>query len=312
MVAAAPLARGSTAAPKVRARTDRGDFLIKRRAPNKADPLRVAASHEVQVRLVDTGFPAPALCAMPGDGATALHHAGHVYEAMAWVAGDRYARAPAQARDSGALLARFHAGMNGFSPRFALAKGRLHASSRVVEWLSRRERSTPERTTRELRRLYNRAAERVEAAGLAKWEARVIHGDWHPGNLLFVPGGVAAAVDFDAVRRGTAAEDVAVGAVYFSLIGEGADRSRWPDEPDVGLLAAFLSGYRSAGAPPWIARGGAEAIPYLMVESLLSEAVLTLRIAEPDASPVTREMIYRKCSWMEQHAGHIASLAAGA
>ena len=59
--------RGSPRAPKVRIRTRRGDFLLKRRAPGRDDPYRVAFAQSIQLHLQRHGYPdlVPRILARP-------------------------------------------------------------------------------------------------------------------------------------------------------------------------------------------------------------------------------------------------------
>src|SRR5687767_1727640 len=49
--------RGSRKSPKLRIKSKRGEFLLKRRAPGHDDPYRVAFAHDLQLRLAQRGYP---------------------------------------------------------------------------------------------------------------------------------------------------------------------------------------------------------------------------------------------------------------
>ena len=83
---------GSRQSPKVLVVSDRGRFLLKRRAAGAGSGAatdgqteRVAFSHDVALRLIEHGFPVPELIRTRHEGQTVLRlggHAGPVFEAI--------------------------------------------------------------------------------------------------------------------------------------------------------------------------------------------------------------------------------------
>ena len=129
---------------------------------------------------------------------------------------------------------------------------------------------------------------------------RIIHSDWHPGNLLFRNHKVVAAVDFDSARLSRGVVDVANGVLHFSLLG-GSAPSDWPDHLDEERFDAFLSGYESRGP---LSDAELPCIPHLMVEALIAECVHPIA----QTGSVGRwsgyrvlQMIRRKVTWLDRH-----------
>ena len=68
------------------------------------------------------------------------------------------------------------------------------------------------RTCAYLRDAYHEAADHVNRTGYGQWQRAVIHGDWHPGNILFrdkPDQSVVAVLDFDSARLEPLMADVA-------------------------------------------------------------------------------------------------------
>jgi homoserine kinase type II len=134
---------------------------------------------------------------------------------------------------------------------------------------------------------------------------RIVHSDWHPGNLLFRNEKVIAVIDYDTVRLSRRGVDVANGALQFSIVA-GGDPVKWPDHLDERRFQAFLSGYESLAPLSEVER---RCIPDLMIEALIAECVAP--IAETGslgrwAGYRVLQMVRRKVGWVQTHAERLA------
>ena len=165
---------------------------------------------------------------------------------------------------------------------------------------------------RELADAYRHAAEQAELLAPNLGEEQIVHGDWHPGNMLFRGGEVmadpnmgaaglglpplakrvAAVFDFDSARMGHPLHDFANGAMQFAVhrqmgetsSGEHMPPSTWRIALDPDLLREFCLGYGAGAAirhqGEFPGRGGRgafssdqlRALPWLMIEALIVEA----------------------------------------
>jgi homoserine kinase type II len=305
--------RGSRRSPKLRLRTADGRYLLKRRAQGRDKPARVTFAHTLLWHLRQRGFPVPELLATRDTGESMLLHDGGVYELFEYVAGETYDASLPQTAHAGKTLARFHRAVADFQTAWQPPAGGYHDSSAVRAGLnaipttisshdsvSGREAELLS-LTQELYERYDQAAEAANELGYEQWERWIIHGDWHPGNMLFRRNKVAAVLDFDAVRRSPAVVDVANGMLQFSILRGGDDPDRWPEFFDQTRMRRFLLGYATR------ARLEAEqrrAIPHLMIESLIAESVVPVAVTGslgqiPGFGVL--QMVRRKLHWLQRN-----------
>lgn len=305
--------RGSRQSPKVVLETSTGTVLIKRRSPGKASAPHVSFCHAIQTHLSKRSFPLARLIpTQTGQGALMLD--GFVYEVFEFISGKRYDRTIPPTAEAGRALAYFHRLLADYAGPGSPVTGSYHGVAKVAETL----RALPtalkvpamEHTTPRLAALYEHAAVRVRETGIAGWPRQIIHSDYHPGNVIFADKGVRAVVDFDSARIGPRAIDVANGALQFSVTRTGLDPMAWPVELDVKRLEAFLGAY-DAVEGCILSRAECRAIPWLMIEALITEATLPIaatgRFGQIEGSTFLR-MVERKATWIAESAERLIAL----
>lgn len=275
--------RGSSHAPKVIIEAERGKFLFKRRARVKDDPARVHFSHEVQLMLLHHNFPLPRLIPTRKDGRTALIRNGMTYELFDYIDGAEYDGSTKETFEAGRVLGLYHRLLVDFRSSYEPATGSYHGARAIhaaiqnaVSTLPAEAKPTNESATETIRSLdeaYTYCAKKADTFGLEAWPGQIVHGDWHPGNLLFREDQVVAALDFDSARLHQRVIDLANGALQFSITGGGSNPNQWPADIDVQRFGQFLAGYDSANV---ISKREIQALPYLMCEAMIAEAVLPI------------------------------------
>lgn len=303
--------RGSLRSPKVVLKTDSSAFLLKRRAPGRDDPSRVVLSHDIQEHLVRKRFPAPAVI-RTRDGQGWVAWRGHVYEMFEYVRGSPYEPGEAAAEDAGKALGWFHRLAADFRPTWTPPGGTYHrhpGMARMLERLVARDVAFRNLAKR-LGQWYAKAGSKAEETGIAQWPMQVIHGDWHPGNMIFRAGRVVGVVDYDAVRLGPRAVDVANGVLQFSIDRQGRDPAAWSDSLSVERAAAFIRGYDGVETCV-LSRAELGALPWLMVEALIVESVgpvaATGNFGGLDGLKVL-ESVHRRVAWLAEHAQAISAI----
>ena len=155
---------------------------------------------------------------------------------------------------------------------------------------------------------YAHAAEKAGECGFMDLTPQVIHGDWHPGNVLFVdapggvrPGHVAAVVDFDASRMEPRIVDLANGVLHFAMRSKpGESPAHWPHTLSARRLRAFISGWKQAIVE--ISDQEAHTLPWLMIEAAIAESVVpvaeTGRFATVPGFPFL-SMVREKVRWIK-------------
>lgn len=276
------LPRGSRRSPKVGVVAQNGKFLLKRRSLQWVPLERVKFVHRVQGLLSREAFPTARLIPTRS-GETLVQIRDDFYELFEFVPGQPFAQTPAESREAGLLLARFHRATEKISPAAALAapRGDYHDApgvraglGAIGSTLSSHDSFAGDHAelaalVQQVHAHYDRTAQKVADSGYSNWSEHVIHGDWHPGNLLYRNAKVLAVIDYDAMRFSRRAADVANGALQFSILA-GGDPAGWPDQLDEDRLFAFLNGYESL--TPLLPQERSSLIA-MMCEALIAECV---------------------------------------
>jgi homoserine kinase type II len=156
-------------------------------------------------------------------------------------------------------------------------------------------------TVRGVEGAYAHCAQAANDLGLPDWGDQIVHGDWHPGNMLFQDRHVVAVIDYDAARLQQRVIDLANGALQFSIIGGGEDPSQWADYLDLTRFKRFLRGYDAVNV---VSISELKAVPYLMCEAMIAEAVLPIAATGSFGRFEGfgfLQMILRKVRWILSH-----------
>ena len=308
-----PFKRGSRKSPKVRIRASRGEFVLKRRAPGRDDPLKVAFCHFLQNHLSRAKFPLPRLIATRRHRNSMVRYYDWTYELFEYVKGEPFDQSIVETQDAGRVLGLCHTILADYEAENAPDVGGYHDSESVRTALNH----VPTRleghdsvsgreaellgTTQWLFEAYDAATEAVQAAGIHDNPDQVVHGDWHPGNMLYRDQRVVAVIDYDSARLLPWVTDLANGILQFSIIGGHDDPDLWPDHFDEDRAAAFLKGYLTEHAlePEYLA-----IIPRLMQEAIVAESALPIAtvgsFGRIQGFSFLR-MVKRKVQWLIDH-----------
>jgi Ser/Thr protein kinase RdoA (MazF antagonist) len=315
--------RGSRKAPKLLLRTDRGMYLLKRRAKGKDDPFKVAFCHHLQLYLASKQFPLPHLIGTKKDNNSMLQWRGAIYELFEYIKGTAYDNSLEATADSGKILALFHKLLADFEPDYDPPQGSYHASRHIaasmdhiphtlmrVEPSNAGQEDRIRQVVQFLHAAYNAAAMRVNEMGMTEWPMQIVHSDWHPGNMLFRGPRVVAVIDYDAARIQQRIIDVANGSLQFSILGGGDDPAQWPEYLDESRFKRFLRGYDSV---PGCVLSRAElcTVPWLMIEALIAESIIPIAATGSFARMEGVGfllMVERKVRWLQEHGERLAAV----
>lgn len=313
--------RGSRKAPKLVLRTDSGIYLLKRRARGKDDAYKVAFCHSIQLHLAAKQFPMPHLIGTRRENNSMLQWDGAIYELFEYIKGTGYDQSLEATQDAGKTLGLFHKLLADFASDYEAPKGSYHNARLARTSLEQIPHSlantdpkameNPEHANRIVQFLtesYEQAAQEADKLGLADWPAQIVHSDWHPGNMLFRGNRVVAVIDYDAARYLPRVIDTANGALQFSMTGGSDDVSGWPDYLDVSRFKRFVLGYDRVNQ---LTRAELAAIPYLMIEALITESAIPIAATGSFARMQGLgflEMIQRKIKWLQDNTHTLANV----
>ncbi|MFO0874801.1 MAG: phosphotransferase [Phycisphaerales bacterium] len=309
--------RGSRRSPKLRVTAESGEYLLKRRAPGRDEVARVALAHELQAHLRRVGFPVAPLIETRA-GSSRVEIDGRIYELFRYIESTGYAKTPEAAGAAGDVLGRLHVVTAAMPFVRDAPAGSFHNARNVEAAFDQIPTAVAAveddldvgelaRTCRLLRKGYHEAARRTEALGFAGWPRQLVHGDWHPGNVLFRDGSAIAVLDFDSARLEPRVIDVANGLLQFTmLMSTPDDPASWPEGFDGRRIDAFLRRYDDAlranssdGAGLSVAEQGV--LPWLMVEALIAETAMPIAATGSFASIRGSSfllMVERKVDWI--------------
>ncbi|MGA1057665.1 MAG: phosphotransferase enzyme family protein [Phycisphaerales bacterium] len=263
------LPRGSRRAPKFLVEHRGGRLLLKRRRPNGGAASELGA--EIQAALAERGFRVPAI-RRDLEGRSVAVVEGAAWELVEFVEGDRYPRTAKAASSAGAMLATLHRALEAmWTPEVRHAS--YHDSPLVRRTLEGVAEDAAASLDADRLRQVKRFADRYEQAAAAVrpvWPEiprSLLHGDFHPGNLLFDEEQVVAVLDWEAVREDAPLAEFASAAFHFALPAKLlAEDAPLPDGLRLDLLAAFAAGY--GGVPA----GLGAIVVELAAEAAIAEA----------------------------------------
>ena len=310
--------RGSRKAPKLLITSEQGKFLLKRRARGKDDPFKVAFCHALQLYLAAQQFPLPHLIGTRRENNSMLQWRNTVYEMFEYIPGQGYPQTLESTFDSGRILALYHKLLETFQSQWQPPSGSYHRASAVENGLRQISTNRPTGLAPGLdinplltflHDSYRHAADMVDRQGLETWPKQIVHADWHPGNMLFRDNRVVAVIDYDSARLLPRIIDTANGCLQFSIIGGDEDVAKWPDYVDESRFKRFLRGYDEVML---VSQGEIQAIPWLMIEALIAEAVFPIAATGSFVridGLAFLQMVQRKVYWLQRNAQNLCQLA---
>jgi len=309
------LAAGSIYSPKVVIESDRGKMLLKRRARGLDIPTMVAFSHEVILGCLMRGVCIPPLLGTIEGNNSMVQFEDHVYELFVFIEGTLFDRSPAMiarcARQAGALLGELHAALDTLRTRFEPS---IEPSVFDLSRFAPLEDAAPTigpSTRAHLKRLLEYGQELALANAHAH---ALVHGDWHPGNMIYRADQIVAACDFDNTRLGSRWRELAQAMVHFSLKPptKGQRARECDPAPDRAALTGFWGGYLGACPKACEPRVCAGLMPAVMIDEALasfpSRTGIGAVAGAGDQSDGLMVAVARKAGWMNQHQGELISL----
>jgi homoserine kinase type II len=297
------LPEGSVYSPKVILETERGTLLLKRRARGLDLPALVAFGHEVVLGCMAQGLCIPPLLATEDDGNSMVQHNDHVYELFVFITGERFNPSrPSHAREMGDLLHETYCAMDRISTSFEAANEQETIDLNRLAPLASNTESLPGGLIDDFTRIMQYGKELAQANAQ---RPALVHGDWHPGNMIFRGENLVAVCDFDNTRIGSRDRELAQALVHVSLIAPqpGQTAAVVPPEPARDRLSAFWEGYTRAGG-----RAQARTIAGLMPAVMIDEALASLGAGLNEQRLSLLTAVQRKAGWLDHNQQQLIEL----
>jgi homoserine kinase type II len=153
-----------------------------------------------------------------------------------------------------------------------------------------------------IRQQYENSAEKVQKLEWNSLARQIVHGDWHPGNMLYDDTEIIAVIDFDSLRFQPRVTDVANGALQFSMrMGTAQNVESWGEGFRGHTIQSLVQAYDQFSQIPLLPSERAM-IPDLMVEALIVEGVIPIwktgSFGNVKGSSFLR-LVEKKLKWLE-------------
>lgn len=224
---------GSSEAPKAVIESERGKLLLKRRAPGLEHASLVGFAHEVILGCLGLGVCIPPLIGTNADNNSMCQIGDKTYELFVFIEGTMFDQSVEHARQAGMLLGELHKAMDQINTSFEATVETSVVNPQRVDGIEL-ESSSFDRLKKILE--YGLDAHRANARASA-----IVHGDWHPGNMIFDGPEIIAICDFDNCRLGSRDRELAQALVYLSMKRPNADQI--PEDASTEHLLAVWKGY---------------------------------------------------------------------
>ena len=303
---------GGTANLNLAIETPRGRFFFRRRNPRYSSAEQVAYEHALMRHLAAKGVGGP-LPVETRDGLTAVRDGDDLYELQHLVEGAQFEPdSLGQLRAAGVALAEFHAALDDFVPPVPKRLPRYDDPKAIrAGYESLLPHATPEQ--RETIGQILDAVARLEAdfpdAVYQTLPHCIIHGDYHPANVLFDRDRIAGIFDLDWVSRQPRVRDLSDGIYYFAgrreatLDGGDIYSLTRGLRYDVGRARIFLDAYRALRP---VAEAELRALPHVAAARWLFSKVAGMRkVPEPERPAFAVRDALEPVLWLDERGGEL-------
>ncbi len=304
------LAAGSVYSPKVVIESQRGKLLLKRRARGLDFPAVVAFSHEVISGCLGQGMCVPPLLGTR-DKNSMVQFEDQVYELFVFIEGTVFDRSSAMiqshAQQAGALLGELHRSLDSIATTFEAPTEPTTIDLSRLSILETQQSSISLETREHCKRILEYGAELAQANAQPP---ALVHGDWHPGNMIYIGSEIVAVCDFDNTRVGSRAREIAQAMVHFSLKSPapGQTARNCDPDPEINAMRAFWQGYAGSGAPACTARLCVGLMPATMIDEALASLSSSHQSDFNEQSASMLIAVARKAIWLDEHQSSLISM----
>ena len=247
------------------------------------------------------------------NGNSIVEKEGRIYELFHFIDGHRFDKSNPSAAESGRVLAHCHDILSEYPEEPAVIKTSFHqientqkVISEIANVLSKYENSSylegMDGTAAYIGEQFKQANATTDSVGFSSLPTSVIHGDWHPGNMLYKDGEIVAVIDFDSLQVAQRITDLANGVLQFSMRMGTDEVENWPDSFRGHTIRSMVQGYNAFTTSPLLP-SELSIIPSLMKEALIVESVFHVHKTGSFGNILGSDflrMIARKLKWLDE------------
>jgi Ser/Thr protein kinase RdoA (MazF antagonist) len=270
---------GGTAGRNLIFTADNKKYFLRGRNPNYSTEQETIYDHSLMKYLAEKGFPVPKPI-LSSENKTWVKLNGRIYELYEYIPGRRFnPQSLLDLQSLGIALARYHEAVNGFKPqglkpRVEKREDHPELIKPILEDMLKDAKSSVLKTIKYLLDQLLLIQENMSDERYLQLPQLIIHGDFHPANIIFGYDNKIYFTDFDWAGMQAKARDIVDGIMFFAAKREKPIHINdivsltQPFEIDFQRSKIFLNAYREIKK---VYKEEIEALPWLIRSRWIQE-----------------------------------------
>jgi len=309
-------AGGGTAGRNVVFSTEKGRFFLRGRNPKYCTQEEIVYDHSLMRHLSERGVPVP-LPIVSSEGKTWLRIDEFIYELYEFIEGRPFEpKSVLDLQRVSRALATYHLATEGFTPegskpRAEKREGHPSKIMPILEEMQRKAKGAAYRTVSYLISQLLAVQERLPDEEYSRLRHLIIHGDFHPANIIFGYDGRVYFTDFDWASMQARAIDISDGIIFFAgrreseVDGSNIVSLTQTFEMDLERTKIFLEAYQEEGE---LSEDEIEAIPWLLRNRWIQcRAKGSLKVPEDERLNYLVDKVEGPLHWLDRFEGQLVA-----
>jgi Ser/Thr protein kinase RdoA (MazF antagonist) len=315
---------GGTANKNFLVKCKSGMYVLRRKNPKYSMPEWVCFEADFLRHLHSEGLPVP-VPVKAADGSLWISCENDIYELFTFLEGLPFSGSISQIRSAGRLLGLYHNAAGKYDTKGKKQLERYDNPVRITafleQYISENRANILSCQLETLNRMLahaNSILGKMPDTVYSELQQTVIHGDYHPANLLYRDDCISGLFDFDWASLQPRVRDIADGVLFFAC-----DRDKPIDSTDIyslnqscrfnqGKFEAFMDEYLAASGDCGITAAEAGLLPEFMKTRLLNCRVQGAPKVPDSAKPfILTNGILESLNWIDEMRSFLEETAAG-